>query len=309
MIPITPVILCGGSGTRLWPLSRSGFPKQFLSLTGDASLFQSAVERLQGLENAEIDVGETLVVTNEAQRFLASEQLRELGVSDPKILLEPVGRNTAPAMTLASLIAMESQDDPVLVVTPADQTIQDVAAFTTAVQQAIKEAQEGSIVILGIRPLHAETGYGYIKAETADDGAVPTVVEFVEKPDQKTAEMYLADGRYFWNAGMFVVKASVWINALQTHRNDIFEATQAACENCTIDAAFVRPDATLFEQIPSESIDYAVMERCPGTDINVKMAVLSAGWSDLGAWEAVWETLPKDEKGNAHTGDEGARSS
>jgi mannose-1-phosphate guanylyltransferase/mannose-6-phosphate isomerase len=321
---ITPVILCGGSGTRLWPLSRTGFPKQFLCLTGNDSLFQQAAQRLNQLGNAQIQVSPPLIVTGEEHRFLATEQLRETGIELGRALLEPVGRNTAPALTLAALAAMEGGQDPILVVTPADQTVAQPAAFTAAMHQAIAQAATGSIVILGITPHQPETGYGYIQTEksgslplqanvcqatpapcrSAPPCAIPLSVQsFVEKPNLATAEQYLQQGGYYWNAGMFVLKASVWLQALQHFRPDIAQATQHAWDQRSTDAAFVRPGKAPFTAIPAESIDYAVMERCPGSAFPIQMIPLDAGWSDLGAWDAVWNVLPKDEHGNAHVGD------
>jgi mannose-1-phosphate guanylyltransferase/mannose-6-phosphate isomerase len=334
---ITPVILCGGSGTRLWPLSRTGFPKQFLCLTGNDSLFQQAAQRLNQLGSAHIQVSPPLIVTGEEHRFLATEQLRETGIELGRALLEPVGRNTAPALTLAALAAMEGGQDPILVVTPADQTVAQPAAFTAAMHQAIAQAATGSIVILGITPHQPETGYGYIRVsrhgEERSNAAIPearhgkersdaatpetrhceersdaaihtlTVEAFVEKPNQATAEQYLQQGGYYWNAGMFVLKASVWLQALQQFRPDIAQATQHAWDQRSTDAAFVRPGKAPFTAIPAESIDYAVMERCPGSAFPIQMIPLDAGWSDLGAWDAVWNVLPKDEHGNAHVGD------
>lgn len=304
MINATPVILCGGSGTRLWPLSRTGFPKQFLCLTGKESLFQQAALRLANLGNADIQVAYPIIVTGEDHRFLASEQLREIGVELGCALLEPVGRNTAPALTLAALAAMEAGADPVLVVTPADQTVVNAAAFTAAMQQAVAEAASGTIVILGVTPYKPETGYGYIQINQAETNAsVNTVRRFVEKPDAATAQTYLNEGGYYWNAGMFVLKASVWLKALEQFRPDILQATQAAWDKRSADSAFVRPGKAEFTAIPSESVDYAAMEHCPGSNFPIKMVPLDAGWNDLGAWDAVWNVLPKDEAGNAHLGD------
>lgn len=303
MINVTPVILCGGSGTRLWPLSRAGFPKQFLSLTGNESLFQQAAQRLVSLNTDDIQVAKPLIVTGEEHRFLAAEQLREAGIELGAALLEPIGRNTAPALTLAALAAQEGGEDPVLVVTPADQTVVNTAAFTLAMQQAIREASGGSIVILGITPDRPETGYGYIQAKAQNGAEAMGVQRFVEKPNATTAQQYLKEGGYYWNAGMFVLKASVWLNALTAFRPDIANATTGAWNSKTQDNAFVRPGKAEFKAIPSESIDYAVMERCPGSNFPIKMVPLDAGWSDLGAWDAVWNALPKDEQGNAHMGD------
>ena len=304
MIQATPVILCGGSGTRLWPLSRTGFPKQFLCLTGNESLFQQAALRLASLGNQDIQVAAPIIVTGEDHRFLASEQLREVGVDLGCALLEPVGRNTAPALTLAALAAMEEGADPVLVVTPADQTVVKADVFTTAMQQAVKEAANGTIVILGVTPDKPETGYGYIQLNQAEMNAgINTVRRFVEKPDAATAQTYLNEGGYYWNAGMFVLKASLWLKALEQFRPDILQATQAAWNKRSADNTFVRPGNVEFAAIPSESVDYAAMEHCPGSNFPIKMVPLDAGWNDLGAWDAVWNVLPKDEAGNAHLGD------
>ena len=244
MIQVTPVILCGGSGTRLWPLSRTGFPKQFLCLTGNESLFQQAAQRLSQLGNSDIAVANPIIVMGEDHRFLAAEQLREAGIEMGSALLEPVGRNTAPALTLAALAAMERDADPVLVVTPADQTVVNVAALTAAMQQAVAEAANGSIVILGVTPDKPETGYGYIQVAKSLQGkaeAIQLVQRFVEKPDVNTAQTYLNEGGYYWNAGMFVLKASVWLKALGQFRPDILQATQAAWDKRSADNQFVRP--------------------------------------------------------------------
>jgi mannose-1-phosphate guanylyltransferase/mannose-6-phosphate isomerase len=308
MINVTPVILCGGSGTRLWPLSRTGFPKQFLCLTGKESLFQQAALRLANLGSADIKVASPIIVTGEDHRFLASEQLREIGVELGCALLEPVGRNTAPALTLATLAGMNDGEDPVMVVTPADQTVTDTAAFTSAMQKAVVEAANGSIVILGVTPDRAETGYGYIQIDRAEPNTgINAVRRFVEKPDSSTAQAYLSEGGYFWNAGMFVLKASIWLKALEKFRPDILQTTQSAWAKRTTDentlSKFVRPGKAEFAAIPAESVDYAAMEHCPGSDFPIKMVPLDAGWSDLGAWDAVWSVLAKDNDGNAHVGD------
>ena len=303
MIQVTPVILCGGSGTRLWPLSRTGFPKQFLCLTGKDSLFQQAASRLTQLGSADIAVSPPLIVAGEEHRFLAAEQLREAGIILSHVLLEPVGRNTAPALTLAALAAQASGQDPVLVVTPADQNVTDTSAFTNAMQVAIQKAATGTIVILGIAPNRPEIGYGYIQAEFEVGSAAHDVKRFEEKPDALTAQSYLQAGGYFWNAGMFVLRASVWLNALEQFRPDILQATRSAWDQRLEDGHFIRPAEEAFRAIPSESIDYAVMEHAPGAGLPIKMVPLNAGWSDLGAWDAVWGVLTKDTAGNAHVGD------
>lgn len=322
---IIPVILCGGSGTRLWPLSRAGFPKQFLVLSGDGSnqsLFQQAISRIHSVSGKNVALGKTVIVTNEEHRFLALDQLRELkskhAALSAALLLEPVGRNTAPALTLAALYAQDQSvnansdssntSDPILVVTPADQTVTNPAAFTGALAKSIEIAQAGAIAILGITPNAPETGYGYIKVQSqadADDGY--TVERFVEKPNEATAKQYLAEGGYFWNGGMFVLKASVWLAALKEYRPDILAATQSAWQAKATDAAgeaeFIRPEEELFKAIPSESIDYAVIEKCPGSSHPIKMVELDAGWNDLGAWDAVWQVGKQDTQGNVTTGD------
>jgi mannose-1-phosphate guanylyltransferase/mannose-6-phosphate isomerase len=331
-IPVLPVILCGGSGTRLWPLSRSGFPKQFLVLSGDdsaKSLFQQAVERLNTLADGNIGntenlqssiaIGKTLIVTNEEHRFLVTDQLRELPKVKATLLLEPIGRNTAPALTLAALYASEqgaesdsASVDPILVITPADQTIQNGAAFTKALQDCINviasDLSKNTIAILGITPTAPETGYGYIqKGGTQGAHGEFTVERFVEKPDAKTAQSYLDNGHYFWNSGMFVLRASTWLAALKEFRSDIFGATETAwlarAIDQSTDAQFIRPDKEVFNSIPSESIDYAVIEKCAGSNYQIKMVELNAGWNDLGAWDAVWQVGKKDERGNVTTGD------
>lgn len=313
MIETTPVILCGGSGTRLWPLSRTGFPKQFLCLTGQDSLFQQAAQRLARLGAPDIQIAPPLIVTGEEHRFLATEQLRETGIPLGRALLEPLGKNTAPALTLAALAALENGSDPVLVVTPADQTIANSAAFTKAMQAAIRAAAQDKLVILGITADRPETGYGYIQVQDTKNkkmsADLETVLRFVEKPDAATAQTYLEAGNYYWNAGMFVLKASVWLKALEQFRPDIATASRSAWAAKSQDGAFVRPDKIGFSQVPSESVDYAVLEKLttlvPGSPspCPLLMQPLDAGWSDLGAWDAVWTVLPKDALGNAHIGD------
>ncbi len=312
---ITPVVLCGGSGTRLWPLSRAGFPKQFLCLTGNESLFQLAAKRVAALGSEGLAVSAPLVVCNEAHRFLVTEQLREAGIALGAALLEPSGRNTAPALTLAALQAMAGGADPVLVVTPADQSIADPAAYCSAMKVAVSEAEAGAIVILGVQPDRPETGYGYVKVRAEGGVGAVAVDRFAEKPDAATAQRYLDEGGYFWNAGVFVLKASVWMAALERFCPDMARSMTAAwgarvqdTQTSATGVHFVRPGQAEFAAVSGQSVDYAVLEPLSaaprdGSLPPLKMVPLQAGWSDLGAWDAVWQVLPKDAAGNAHLGD------
>ena len=307
MINVIPVILCGGSGTRLWPLSRSGFPKQFLVLSGTTSLFQQAIERVKQLECTDITVGNFLVVTNEEHRFLSLEQLREIKEVNATLILEPKGKNTAPALTLAALQSIADGQDPILVVTPADQTVQNTESFKLSLQQSIRKAAQGGIVVLGITPSKPETGYGYIK-QSGESGALGEylVAEFAEKPNLESAKSYYTSGEYTWNSGMFVLRASTWLKALHHFRPDIGTALLAAWQNKTIDTPFIRPNKDAFNQVPSESVDYAVIEKCPGSKFAVHMVPLNAGWNDLGAWDTVWQVnqnSDSDPQGNCVHGD------
>ena len=303
-ISVHPVIMAGGSGTRLWPLSRAQHPKQFLVLTGNQSLFQQTASRLAALAGADMAVHPACIVGNAEHRFLVLDQLREVKLPPSAVLLEPVGRNTAPAMTLAALNAVDHGDDPVLVVAPADQTITDQPAFVAALRRAVRLADEGCFVILGVKPDRPETGFGYIRGVATSGEESLAVAQFVEKPDAATAERYLADGSYYWNSGMFVVRASMWLKALAQFRPDIADATAKAWSAKETDASFVRPGRAEFSAVPSESVDYAVMEKCPGCDLfPIRMVPLDAGWSDLGAWDAVWQVSEKDASGNAAVGD------
>ena len=303
-INITPVILCGGSGSRLWPLSRSSYPKQFITLTGSESLFQMAVKRVNHFSSTEFNVSDTLVVTNEEHRFIALEQLQKSGITSAKILLEPVGRNTAPALTIAAMIARNEDVDPILIVTPSDQIIRDSETFSKALRSCVKAASEGSIVIMGVTPDKPETGYGYIKHDlSAGKFNEFTVEQFTEKPSLEKAKIYIESKNFLWNSGIFVVRASIWLNAIKSLRLDIFEASLNALKKNTKDSQFIRPDQENFSKIPSESIDYAVIEKCNAAGIPLKVVPLDAGWSDLGSWDRLWSYENKNKTGNVTHGD------
>ena len=309
-----PVILAGGSGTRLWPLSREYHPKQFLGLTGSRSMVQETVSRLDGL----MRVAPPVIVCNEVHRFLVAEQIRELGRSSPAIILESSGRNTAPALTLAalSLIARQEEDgDPVMLAMPADHVIRDVATFQSVVQRGAAMAGEGALVTLGVVPDSPATGYGYIReGEPLDESrSAFRLSRFVEKPDAATARTMVDSGDYLWNSGIFMMRASVWLEALERHSPQILEACRAAHAAGWVDGAFYRPDPELFAACPSDSIDYAVMEKITesaGEQDRISAVVLpmDAGWSDVGAWSALWEDGARDSLGNVVQGDVYAHS-
>jgi len=309
-ILLQPVILSGGSGTRLWPLSREKYPKQLLSLMGHDSLLQATVRRVEGI--AGVALAPTMVVCNEEYRFVIAEQLRQLNQTGT-IVLEPCGRNTAPALTLAALAAIKNGTDPVLLVMPADHVITDVAAFQATVSQGAELANGGAVVTFGITPDAPETGYGYIQARADKDatgqlGAARLIARFVEKPDLATAQSYLDAGNYLWNSGLFMLRASVWLATLGKCRADILTACQSAWQAGQADGDFVRVGKDAFAACPSDSIDYAVMERLAGMHATAGLPPgvvlpLSAGWSDVGAWDALWQVLPKDASGNVAQGD------
>ena len=302
---IQPVVLSGGSGTRLWPLSREKYPKQLLPLVGDDSLLQATVRRVEGLDPSAL--ASPMVVCNEEYRFVIAEQLRLMGQSGT-IVLEPLGRNTAPALTLAAQAAIKNGADTVLLVMPADHVMLDTAAFQAAVRQGAVLADAGAVVTFGITPDAPETGYGYIQSGADYEGA-KRIARFVEKPDLATAQGYLAAGTYLWNSGIFMMKASVWLQAMQLCRPDILSACQTAWDAGRTDGEFARVGKDEFSACPSDSIDYAVMERLAASDASAKglptgvVIPLSAGWSDVGAWDALWEVLPKDAAGNVAQGD------
>lgn len=313
---LQPVLLSGGSGTRLWPLSREHYPKQLLSFVGDHSLLQQTALRAAGIAaGTGGDVAPPLVVCNEEHRFLVAEQLRELGIVPAAIVLEPAGRNTAPALTLAALALTRHQDDPVMLVMPADHVVRNAAGFNAAVAAAAALAEMDYLVTFGIVPAHPETGYGYIKTdgplareyEPATAACQPrAIAAFVEKPDLAKAEAYVASGDYLWNSGMFVMKASVWLSAMTHYRPDVLAACRRAFEGGSQDRDFYRVDKPAFVACPSDSIDYAVMEKVtaqPVEDLRAAVVPLDAGWSDVGAWSAIWEVSECDDAGNVTRGD------
>lgn len=304
---VQPVVLCGGSGSRLWPLSREAFPKQLLSLSGEGSMLQDTLVRLDRMPAAIGELLPPILVGNEEYRFLLAEQIRQIGVKADALLLEPFGRNTAPALTLAALQARETSGlDPVLVIMPADHVIQDEQAFRDAIAVAAPLAEAGRLVTFGIVPQGPETGYGYIRMGQGLESGAHQVDRFVEKPDLDTAREYLESGLYLWNSGIFVIKASVWLDKLAQCRPDILEACRGAFEARACDVDFIRPGREAFEVCPSESIDYAVVEPLTAEVANageVVVVPLHAGWSDVGAWSALWEISDKDSDGNVLKGD------
>ncbi len=295
MSTLVPVLLSGGSGTRLWPLSREAYPKQFIPLIGEHSLLQQTALRLRGLPGAETP----LVVANEEHRFVVAEQLRQVGAAPSALLLEPMGRNTAPAIAVAALQAMAAGDDPVLLVLPSDHVIRDEAGFRAAVLAALPAAEQGALVTFGIVPTAPETGYGYIKAAASAEGGARAVERFVEKPDLATAESYLASGEYFWNSGMFAFRASRYLEELGKTQPAMIERARDALARGKRDSDFLRLDRESFAACPSDSIDYAVMERTQAA----RVLPIDVGWNDVGSWSALWEVAEQDGDGNAHRGD------
>ena len=292
MAQLQPVLLSGGSGTRLWPLSREAYPKQFLPLAGDDTMVQATWRRVEALADLA-----PIVVANEEHRFLVAEQLRQVGAPVPAILLEPVGRNTAPAIAAAALQAMAGGADPLLLVLPSDHVVRDVAGFQRAVREASSAAEAGALVTFGVVPDAPETGFGYIQAEAGD--GLRQVLRFVEKPDAATARSYLDAGGYYWNSGMFLFRASRYLEELARFRPDIVDAVRAAHAGARHDGDFVRLDKDAFSACPSDSIDYAVMEKTA----DAMVLPVDIGWNDVGSWSALWDVAERDADGNAHHGD------
>lgn len=291
----TPVILAGGAGSRLWPLSRQLNPKQFLTLVdAEFSLLQATIKRLDGFDSAL-----PRLICNEQHRFLAAEQLRQLGMDKANILLEPVGRNTAPAIAIAAIQACKDADDPVLLVLAADHLIKDVGAFHACLKSALPLADAGKLVTFGVMPTHPETGYGYLEKGDPIEGGGFRVNRFVEKPDSETAKEYLAAADHFWNSGMFMFRASRYLAELEKFRPDILAACREALSKGEQDIHFTRLDHDAFSACPADSIDYAVMEKTA----DAVMVPLDAGWSDIGSWSALWDVSEKNEAGNTFKGD------
>ena len=288
-----PVVLAGGTGSRLWPKSRAALPKQFLALTSDSTMLQDTITRL-----SRTDAEEPVFICNDAHRFLVAEQLRKKNIKHGGILLEPVGRNTAPAIALAALHATKNGEDPILLILAADHLIKDQIAFHSAITKAEALANEGKLVTFGIVPDQPHTGYGYIKAGNVLHVGFE-VADFVEKPELETAKQYVESGDFFWNSGMFMFKASRYIEELSKYHPEMLEICRRAIETEAPDLDFIRVDSEIFATCPDDSIDYAVMEK---TD-SAAMVTLDAGWSDVGSWTSLWETADKDDNGNVCVGD------
>ena len=293
---IIPVILSGGSGTRLWPLSRRMHPKQLLPLVNETTMLQDTITRLTGSP----DIDHAMIICNDDYRFMVAEQVKETDISSNEIILEPIGRNTAPAIALAAFNAIRDGDDPVLLVLPADHVIADVETFQRALQIGKQQSEAGKLVTFGVVPDMPETGFGYIKAHTGGENKhCYDVDRFVEKPDTETAAHYVAEGNYYWNSGMFMFRASVYLEALNQHSPEIYQASQAAFNAATRDADFIRIGKNEFEICPSDSIDYAVMEKAD----DVVVIPVDIGWSDVGSWTALHDVGDVDTEGNTLIGD------
>lgn len=292
---ITPIVLAGGSGTRLWPLSRQQSPKQFLRLTSKNTMLQETCNRIAGITPAA-----PLLITNEEHRFIAAEQMRAADIPVEKILLEPAGRNTAPAIALGCLYLTRTGEDPIVVVLPADHHVQDVQFFQAAITSARALADEGYLVTFGVRPDCPETGYGYIRrGGPIGNGCGFSVDQFVEKPDQATAQAYLDSGDYYWNSGIFMFKASRFLQELEKYRPDMLGYCEEAMKAASHDTDYIRPDRAAFTRCPEDSIDYAVMEH----STSAATVVLDCGWSDLGSWTSLWKISQQDARGNSTKGD------
>ena len=291
--PITPVLLCGGSGTRLWPLSRKSYPKQFAPFLGEDSLFQQAAKRVSGPGFAA-----PMAITGDGFRFIVTEQLAHCGITPSSVLIEPDGRNTAPAAAAAALYLAQTNPDSLMLLVSADHAIPDIADFQHSVMQGAQAALEGQIITFGIIPTRAETGYGWLEAGAETSSGVYQLEQFIEKPDQTKADHLFSDARYLWNAGLFLARADVLIAAFEAHAPDILTNTKAAINAATPDLGFLRIDSSCWQTVRAESIDYAVMEHAK----NISLVRFTGRWSDLGSWESVWQESPKDPNGNAAAG-------
>ena len=294
MATLTPVLLCGGVGSRLWPVSRQGRPKQYLNLIGETSMLQQTLTRIESLAQTS-----PIIVCNEEHRFLVAEQVRQLGLTSPRIILEPEGKNTAPAIALAAIAASASDPEVNLLVLPADHYVGKPAALIDAIEKAASASSQGKLVTFGLVPSSPETGYGYIKRGEALATYVSVLEQFVEKPDQPTAEAYIASGDYVWNSGMFMFTAGQFLASLAQFQPEMARVCELAMEQAERDMDFIRPDADIFATCPSDSIDYAVMEHTPQGAV----VSLDCDWSDIGAWSALWETGDQDSAGNVTQGD------
>ncbi|CEO38474.1 mannose-1-phosphate guanylyltransferase/mannose-6-phosphate isomerase [Photobacterium kishitanii] len=294
MSKIIPIIMAGGSGSRLWPLSRTHYPKQFISLVNDNSMLQNTLLRISNLETLN-----PIVICNNEHRFMVAEQLREININPEGVILEPVGRNTAPAIALSAFQAVSNGEDPLLLILAADHVIKNNPVFINSIEQAIKAAENDLLVTFGIVPTHPETGYGYIKQGELYKDGIYKVDSFIEKPNLEIAYKYIQDKCYCWNSGMFIMKASIYLSELKKHNKNIYDVCKKAFESAYLDLDFIRIPEDIFSECPDESIDYAVMEK---TDKAVVIP-MDSGWSDVGSWSALWNIETKDINGNAVRGD------
>jgi len=290
---IFPVILCGGSGTRLWPLSRKLYPKQFISLVNETTLFQDTILRLP--EEAD----NPLIICNEEHRFIVAEQLRQIKSSNKGIILEPTGKNTAPAIALAAMNLINEENDPILIVMSADHLIEDIEEFKSSIKIATKIANKGKMVALGVQPRKPEVGYGYIQVDNSKENESYNILSFTEKPNFKIAQQYLHSGNYYWNSGIFIFKASLYLQELEKYEPEIYNACKKSCSKIPKDLDFIRLDNKEFYKCPNKSIDYAVMEK---TNTGV-VVPFKGGWSDIGSWETLWDSKSKDSDNNVAEGD------
>lgn len=301
---INTVVLCGGSGSRLWPMSRKGYPKQFIKLDSNRSFFQNTMLRANKFssKNTNIELMDTLIVSNEEHRFIIEEQLSEIEKISYQLFLEPHSKNTAPALTIAALKAFADNEDSILIVCPADHVISDESIFTETINKSIEYAENGSIVVLGIKPDKPETGYGYIEFDNKDVDENNNVVSFIEKPNLSTAKAFLRKKNYLWNSGIFIVKSKVWLDAFKFFHPENLALIENALKVASKELSTIKPDSIIFEKVKPNSIDYAVIEKCDNTNFNLKVMQLNAGWSDIGSWDSLWEKGKKDINENVING-------